>query len=74
MASEVRQGNCLEVARGLDAESVDLVYADPAVLYAEGAFARDAHGSKPFPQHVGTHHRPRIFHIHIQPLACVLRL
>ena len=32
MASEVRQGDCLEVARGLDAESVDLIYADPAVL------------------------------------------
>lgn len=29
MASEVRHGDCLEVARGLAAESVDLVYVDP---------------------------------------------
>ena len=29
MASEVRHGDCLEVARGLTAESVDLVYVDP---------------------------------------------
>ena len=29
MASEVRQGDCLEVARGLAAESTDLVYVDP---------------------------------------------
>ena len=29
MASEVRHGDCLEVVRGLAAESVDLVYIDP---------------------------------------------
>ena len=29
MASEVRHGDCLEVVRGLAAESVDLVYVDP---------------------------------------------
>lgn len=29
MASEVHHGDCLEVARGLAAESVDLVYVDP---------------------------------------------
>lgn len=29
MASEVRQGDCLEVVRGLAAGSVDLVYVDP---------------------------------------------
>lgn len=29
MASEVRHGDCLEVARGLATESVDLVYVDP---------------------------------------------
>jgi len=29
MACEVRHGDCLEVARGLAAESVDLVYVDP---------------------------------------------
>jgi site-specific DNA-methyltransferase (adenine-specific) len=29
MASEVRHGDCLEVVRGLVAESVDLVYVDP---------------------------------------------
>ena len=29
MASEVRHGDCLEIARGLAAESVDLVYVDP---------------------------------------------
>ena len=29
MASEVHQGDCLEVVRGLAAESVDLVYVDP---------------------------------------------
>ena len=29
MASEVRQGDCLEVVRGLAAESVDMVYVDP---------------------------------------------
>ena len=29
MASEVRHGDCLEVVRGLTADSVDLVYVDP---------------------------------------------
>lgn len=29
MASEARHGDCLEIARGLKAESVDLVYIDP---------------------------------------------
>jgi site-specific DNA-methyltransferase (adenine-specific) len=29
MAGEVRQGDCLEVVRGLAAGSVDLVYVDP---------------------------------------------
>lgn len=29
MATEVRQGDCLEVVRGLEAGSVDLVYVDP---------------------------------------------
>jgi site-specific DNA-methyltransferase (adenine-specific) len=29
MASEVRHGDCLEVARGLASDSVDLVYVDP---------------------------------------------
>ena len=29
MASEVRHGDCLEVVRGLAAESLDLVYVDP---------------------------------------------
>lgn len=29
MASEVRHGDCMEVVRGLAAESVDLVYVDP---------------------------------------------
>ena len=29
MASEVRHGDCLEVARGLVTESVDLIYVDP---------------------------------------------
>ena len=29
MASEVRHGDCLEIARGLTVESADSVYVDP---------------------------------------------